>query len=315
MRLNLNRRVICFVAVLFILPPPSFLLSLHAQVASSLAEWQIALDQQNFSSGCIDGKLGTRTKLAIMAWQESHGIKVDGIMGPDTEKSLVGTNTNWFTQYTLTTNDLQSIGPVAATWKGKSEQTNLTYESVLELVAEKFHSTEQFVQTLNSEVNFANAIAGQVLNVPDVLVSKIFDKASVVRVKLSARIIIVYDSHDQIIGFFPCSIGRDKAKRPVGELKVQAVAPKPNFTWDPVVFVDSPESKTINSKLIIPPGPNNPVGVYWIGLNRTGYGIHGTPKPEDIGKTESHGCFRLANWNVEMLAKMIEIGTPVIVEQ
>ena len=56
------------------------------------------------------------------------------------------------------------------------------------------------------------------------------------------------------------------------------------------------------------------VGVYWIGLDRTGYGIHGTPKPEDIGKTESHGCFRLANWNVEALAKMIETGTPVVIE-
>ncbi|MSR65499.1 MAG: murein L,D-transpeptidase [Verrucomicrobiae bacterium] len=314
MRLTSNRwRLASVVAIsFFILHPSSFIL--RAQVASSLAEWQIALDRQNFFPGCIDGKLGTRTKLAISAWQESHGMRVDGVMGPDTEKLLIGTNADWFTQYTLTEDDLKNIASVPLTWKGKSEQPTLTYETVIEMIAEKFHATEQIIQTLNSDVNFAQAKAGQALNVPNVMVPKTYEKAHVVRVKLSKKVIVAYGDNDQIIGFFPCSIGADKAKRPVGELKVIAIAPKPNFTWDPAVFAESPEAQTIKSKLIIPPGPNNPVGVYWIGLNRTGYGMHGTPKPEDIGKTESHGCFRLANWNVLALAEMIEIGTPLIVE-
>jgi hypothetical protein len=80
------------------------------------------------------------------------------------------------------------------------------------------------------------------------------------------------------------------------------------------VFPESPESRTVGRKLRIPPGPNNPVGVAWIGLNRTGYGIHGTPKPEEVGRTESHGCFRLANWNAELLRRMAWPGLPVRVE-
>jgi lipoprotein-anchoring transpeptidase ErfK/SrfK len=92
------------------------------------------------------------------------------------------------------------------------------------------------------------------------------------------------------------------------------VAPNPNYTFDPAVFPESPEARALGRKLILPPGPNNPVGVAWIGLDKSGYGIHGTPKPEDVGRTESHGCFRLANWNAELLLKMVGVGTPVLVE-
>lgn len=305
----------CRWLLIAILHPLSAILpAVHAQVASSLAEWQIALDRQQFSPGCIDGKLGSHTKQAIMAWQEAHGLKVDGLMGPETERSLIGTNTDWFTQYALTEEDLKHFGPVPATWKGKSEQASLPYETLTERIAERFHAAEQFIHTLNSEFDFVHAKTGQVLNVPNVNIPRTTEKASVVRVKLSRKIIVAYGDRDQIVGFFPCSIGKDKERRPVGALKVNAVAPNPNFTWDPTVFTDSPESQTITSKLIIPPGPNNPVGTYWIGLSQQGYGIHGTPKPEEIGKTESHGCFRLANWNVETLATMIENGTPVIIE-
>lgn len=296
-------------------PPSSILLSANAQVASQVAEWQIALDQRNFSPGCIDGKLGMQTRRAIMAWQEANGIKVDGVMGPETEQTLIGTNTTWFTQYALTEEDVTGFAPSSESWKVRSEMESLPHTTLLERVAERFHATEQFIQTLNSDVDFTNAVAGTVLNVPSVLVPKQFDRAASVRVNVRKKIVVAYGFNDRIIGFFPCSIGKDREKRPVGELTVVVVAPNPNYTWDPEVFPESPESQTIGSKLIINPGPNNPVGTFWIGLSRPGYGIHGTPKPEEIGKTESHGCFRLANWNVETLAKMIEIGTPVIVEE
>jgi lipoprotein-anchoring transpeptidase ErfK/SrfK len=294
--------------------PVASLATALAQIASPLAEWQIALDRQNFSPGFIDGKFGPQTRQAIMAWQEANGLRVDGAMGPETERPLIGTNTDWFTQYTITEDDLKSLGTVSETWKGKSEQAALPYETLMELIAERFRATEQFIRTLNSDFDFARAQPGQVVQVPNVLVPRTFEKAAVVRVKLDRKVIVAYGDRDQIIGFFPCSIGKDKSRRPVGELKVAVFAPNPNFTWDPAVFTESPESQTIRSKLIIPPGPNNPVGAYWLGLSLPGYGIHGTPRPEDIGKTESHGCFRLANWNVETLAKMVEAGTPVIIE-
>jgi lipoprotein-anchoring transpeptidase ErfK/SrfK len=103
-------------------------------------------------------------------------------------------------------------------------------------------------------------------------------------------------------------------KRPVGELHVEAKAANPNYTFDPEIFPESAEGRQLGRKLLIPPGPNNPVGTVWIGLDRPGYGIHGTPRPEAVGRAETHGCFRLANWNAELLVKLVEIGTRVYVE-
>jgi lipoprotein-anchoring transpeptidase ErfK/SrfK len=95
---------------------------------------------------------------------------------------------------------------------------------------------------------------------------------------------------------------------------VEVTAPSPNYTFNPEVFPESAEARELGRKLILPPGPNNPVGTAWIGLDKPGYGIHGTPRPEDVGRTESHGCFRLANWNAEYLLQLVTVGTPVRVE-
>ena len=96
-----------------------------------------------------------------------------------------------------------------------------------------------------------------------------------------------------------------KAKGPLGELEVKVVVHDPNYTFDPEVFPESAEARQLGRKLILPPGPNNPVGVAWVGLDKPGYGIHGTPVHEQVGRTESHGCFRLANWNAEYLLKLV----------
>jgi lipoprotein-anchoring transpeptidase ErfK/SrfK len=104
-------------------------------------------------------------------------------------------------------------------------------------------------------------------------------------------------------------------KRPLGEeLHITAIAPNPNYTFDPAVFPESAEAQQLGRKLILQPGPNNPVGTVWLSLDKPGYGIHGTPKPEEVGRTESHGCFRLANWNAEFLLKLVTVGTLVSVE-
>ena len=110
------------------------------------------------------------------------------------------------------------------------------------------------------------------------------------------------------------SIAARVEKRPVGELHVIVLAPNPDYTFDPELFPESPEAQQLKTKLKLPPGPNNPVGVAWIGLDKTGYGIHGTPNPEQVGRTESHGCFRLANWDAEYLIQLAWEGMPVLVE-
>ena len=124
----------------------------------------------------------------------------------------------------------------------------------------------------------------------------------------------MFDPGGRIIAHFPVSIARKVEKRPVGDLRVTVAIPNPDYTFDPAVFPESLEARELGRKLIIPPGPNNPVGVAWIGLDRTGYGIHGTPEPAKVGRTESHGCFRLANWDAQTLLSMVWVGLPVVVE-
>jgi lipoprotein-anchoring transpeptidase ErfK/SrfK len=89
---------------------------------------------------------------------------------------------------------------------------------------------------------------------------------------------------------------------------VTGITENPAYRFDPSMW---PEVKGGKSALIIPPGPRNPVGLCWIALSLSGYGIHGSPAPEMIGKTGSHGCFRLTNWDAVRLGRMIKPGTPV----
>jgi lipoprotein-anchoring transpeptidase ErfK/SrfK len=135
-----------------------------------------------------------------------------------------------------------------------------------------------------------------------------------VRIHLASKTLEAFEATNRLLVHFPCSIAKQVEKRPVGQLHVVVIATNPNYVFKPEVFPESEEAQELGRKLVLPPGPNNPVGVAWIGLDKPGYGIHGTPKPEEVGRTESHGCFRLANWNAEYLAKMVRVGTPVYID-
>jgi lipoprotein-anchoring transpeptidase ErfK/SrfK len=277
-------------------------------------EAQLALVQQGISPGSLDGVSGSQTRAALAAFQRKAQLPVTGRLDDATKSRLLLTNSPYAT-YTVTSNDLARLQPLSSTWLGKSQQTALDYETILELVAEKSFSHPDFVRQLNPSVNWTNVAAGTVLRVPDAVYPEVHDKAAFVVIHLSAKSLEAFDENTNLLVHFPCSIARLVEKRPVGELHVQVVAPNPNYTFDPDVFPESAEAKQLNRKLIVPPGPNNPVGVAWIGLDLPGYGIHGTPNPEQVGRTESHGCFRLANWNAEYLMRLIEVGTPVYVEE
>lgn len=217
------------------------------------------------------------------------------------------------TNYRIDSSDFAHLAPVPATWKGKSEVSFLGYETTQESIAEKFHLSQEALLRLNPAIPWPNPPAGTLLCVPD-LRGKRPPYAARLEISLSNKWIRAWGSNDTLIAHFPCSIGVDEARRPVGELRIVKAAVDPIYVFDPAVFPESPEARTIPGKLILPPGPNNPVGIAWIGLNKTGYGIHGSPHPEDIGKTESHGCFRLANWNARKVISMIVTGIPVQVK-
>ena len=220
-----------------------------------------------------------------------------------------------FTNYVVTPEDIAGLQPIGSTWLAKSQQSQLAYETVLELVSERTHSNPKLVRWLNPQINWSRVEAGTVLKVVNTGATEAASKAAFLRIHLAERKLQAYDSGTNIIAHFPCSIAARVDKRPLGEeLHIAAVAPNPNYTFDPAVFPESAEAQQLGRKLILPPGPNNPVGSVWFSLDKPGYGIHGTPKPEDVGRTESHGCFRLANWNAEYLLKLVTVGTPVFVE-
>jgi lipoprotein-anchoring transpeptidase ErfK/SrfK len=276
----------------------------------SLLEAQVALARRAISPGSIDGAIGSQTRAALTAFQLSEQLLESGKLDTNTRTQL-SLDAPLLADYVVTTNDRARLQPLGKTWLAKSEQSALDYETILELVAEKAHSHPGLVQKLNPGVDWTHLIAGAVLKIPDVNYPEPDDKAAFIIIHLSDKFLEAFDADTNLLAHFPCSIAARVEKRPVGELHVAVIAPNPNYTFDPAIFPESPEAQAIGHKLVLPPGPNNPVGVAWIGLDKPGYGMHGTPSPEQIGHTESHGCFRLANWDAEYLVKLVWIGMPV----
>lgn len=276
-------------------------------------EAQVALARRAISPGSIDAAIGSQTRAAIVAFQRSQKLFETASLDTNT-RPLLTLDAPVLTTYVVTTNDLARLQPLGKTWLAKSQQTALDFETILELVAEKAHSHPLLIQKLNLDVDWTNVIAGTILKIPDVQYPEPDGKAALVVIHLSERFLEAFDAETNLLAHFPCSIAARFDKRPVGELHVAVVAPNPNYTFDPAVFPESPEAQALGRKLILPPGPNNPVGVAWIGLDKPGYGMHGTPSPEQVGRTESHGCFRLANWDAEYLLKLAWVGLPVRVE-
>jgi lipoprotein-anchoring transpeptidase ErfK/SrfK len=281
--------------------------------AQSLFEAQLALARLGFSPGAIDGVLGSKTASALRAFQQRNNLPSTGELDAATRTKLLLTAPP-YTNYVVTTNDLARLRMLGTTWLEKSRQDRLDYESVLELVAEKTWASTNLVRRLNASVEWTNVVAGTSITGPNILAPEVRGKAAFVRIQLAERTLQAFDESTNLLAHFPCSIAGQVDKRPVGELHVEVIVPNPDYTFDPDNFPESPEARQLKTKLVLKPGPNNPVGTAWIGLNRPGYGIHGTPRPELVGRAESHGCFRLVNWNAERLLELAWVGMPVYVE-
>ncbi len=274
---------------------------------------QLALDRLGFSPGNIDGLSGPQTRTALRAFQSSVGLSATGQLDANTRQRLATRGPAW-TTYAVQTNDVRALRPMGRTWAEKAQQDFLAYESLLELIAERHHCSERLLQRENPRVNWAQLQPGSTVRVPAIAAPPVQGRAAVVRIRLANRTLQVLDEVGRLILHFPCSIAARVDKRPMGELKVDSIAPNPNYTFDPAMFPNSPEARAGSGGLIVNPGPNNPVGTVWLSLNRPNYGIHGTPDPSKVGHTGSLGCFRLANWNAERLLAVVSVGTPVLVE-
>jgi len=193
-------------------------------------------------------------------------------------------------QHTLTSADFAQV----------DSRNPVMHESVWSALAQQFHTTPEFLRLLNPQ---AQGTQGESLKVPNLAPSFPLPQAERIEISLSESLLKVYDSSNTLVACFPCSVARDPAKRPEGSFRITTLVPNPNYTL----------TRANGTKSVIPPGPNNPVGTAWIGLSIPSYGIHGTPRPRDISRTGSKGCFRLANWNAEKLLHMVKPGTPVVV--
>ena len=264
---------------------------------------QIELDQHGFSCNTIDGVPGPKTDRAIYYAMKKGILKAR----------------NPFRIETVTQADLDALVKIPEKPADKAKLPRMGYETIKEMFAERGHMSQCALEKLNPGVDWDHIQPGLKLVIPDfppmendLTAGKRKRKAAeYIKVSLSRCEITAYDANNVCIAFFPCSIARDKSKLPPqGELKITSYIPNPNYTYTPD-FV--PPGKKA-SKYVLPEGPNCPVGVAWMGLNLPTYGIHGTPRPESIGNAESHGCFRLANWNAARLFAMCRSGTRVIIE-
>jgi lipoprotein-anchoring transpeptidase ErfK/SrfK len=285
----------------------------YPRPARDWLEVQVVLARHDFSCGPIDGVGGPQSTAALRAYQDSADLPITGELDPDTLQQLVLTSAA-LAPLTVSAADLARLQPLSPTWLGKSQQTALEYQNILELVAERSHASQAFVRRLNPDVDWTKVQPGQTVLAPSIVRTSPRAAPGRIRILLAARILEVQDQAGTVIAHFPVSIAQRVDKRPVGVLHVTDVIPNPDYTFDPDVFPESPEAREIGHKLRLPPGPRNPVGVAWIGLDRPGYGIHGTPAPEKVGRTESHGCFRLTNWDALTLLDFASEGVEVSVE-
>jgi lipoprotein-anchoring transpeptidase ErfK/SrfK len=278
---------------------------------ASVLRAQILLDRAHFSSGEIDGAAGSNLRRAIAGYQRKQGIKESGELDAATWTALNADQAPALATYTLADADVAGpFSPIPEDMADKAKLPALGYASALEGLGEKFHASTKLLQKLNPGKDLAKL--GEQIVVPNVLDTEPLPKAGKIVVDKSERTLALLDSAGKLIAQFPSSSGTDKDPLPIGTWKVNGVSKAPKFHYNPKLFWDAEAGE---KKATIPPGPNNPVGVAWIDLSKPHYGIHGTPVPGSIGKTQSHGCIRLTNWDVMAVTAAVGPGTEVLMQE
>jgi len=282
----------------------------NEKATSAGVRLQVLLDRANFSPGEIDGKFGENVKKALRAYSEAKHLQRSDELSDDVWKALTTDDRPVMTTYTITEKDV--AGPFLNKLPSKMEEMrdlpNLGFTSAREGLAEKFHLSEQLLMTLNPGQHFDHA--GDMIAVVNVGGDKTgpVAKASKVEVDKGRQTVKLFDSTNELIGFYPATVGSKEKPSPLGTMKVTAISQNPTYHYNPKYQFKGVRSR---KPFTIKPGPNNPVGTVWINLSGDGYGIHGTPSPRKVSKAESHGCVRLTNWDAQHVAASVTKGTPV----
>ncbi len=270
---------------------------------------QILLDRMQFGPGEIDGRWGSNTERAIAAFQRSRDLEASGSLDEATWQALNTDAAPVLVEYRLTAQDV--AGPYSALpddIMAKAALPRLGFASLAEALGERFHSSPALLKALNPDADLTRE--GTALWVPNVQVAGPAKAASVV-VDESDGSVILRDEKGRVYARYPASTGSEHDPLPIGNWTIKGVARDPHFQYNPKLFWDAEPG---HAKTRIAPGPNNPVGVVWIDLSKDHYGIHGTAEPGKVGKSESHGCIRLTNWNAAALADSVAPGTAVLLQ-
>lgn len=276
---------------------------------------QIFLDNNYFGPGKIDGRIGEFFRKALVHYKRAHGMPATGAV----DQWLIDQVPETYTNFTVPPEAENFVGPMASKPSEQSKLKGMKYGSFLELVAERYHSAEEFLKKINPGMDLEKLKIGDTVKVPNVLPFKIEDLTEgfipknpahanrKIYIDTKERFLLIYDDK-QLVAEFPITPGSSTLPAPLGLWKIVGIATLPVFRHDEGVLNHGVKSTTFFN---LPPGPNNPVGVLWMGLSKPHVGVHGTNNPETIGRAASHGCIRTANWDAARIKDLVSTGTPV----
>lgn len=316
-----------------------------------LMQVQVLLDRQGFGPGVIDGKSGLSMRNALRGFQESQGLDETGELDEKTRAALAALPQVAATREVTIPQSWgkQSYRPTPEDPAEQAKLASLAYQSIDERLAERFHTTVDVLRELNpvaaptpaatpkaaaSDAPPASAFrAGQKIRVPNIgadsIEKGVIENADWQRTLASlgvgtgqpevAKVVVSkragtlkgYDSAGKLVALFTVTTGSQHDPLPLGEWKILGKSYNPTYSYNPALLRNAPKDA---EKQQLPAGPNSPVGVIWIDLSKDHYGLHGTPEPEHIGRTESNGCVRLTNWDAARLAQMVSQSTQVLFE-
>lgn len=287
----------------------------------SILRLQLFLDGKLFGPGKVDGRPGEFTTKALKRYQKAHGMPETEIDAHSLDLSGI---TELYTTYTIRQEDLKFIGSVPGKPSLQSKKKYLPYDSLLEFLTERFHTSPELIEYLNRPMKMSALKPGDSVKAPNVTepfqIELLEPVPGLPEVPEFANRVLKIDTKEKLLGLhegekllasLPITPGSGHLATPPGTWRIVGIAQMPTFRWDAGVLNYGVRTSTFYE---LPIGPNNPVGVMWIGLSKPGIGIHGTNQPQTIGRSASHGCMRTANWDVIRLSKMITKGLPVIIE-
>ena len=270
---------------------------------------EILLDRARFSPGSIDGIDGDNVRKAIAAYRRQMGLSEGSDLDePTWDKLTAGDTEPVLVRRPLTADDLK--GPfttfIPARFESQSGLRRLGYKDVKEELSEQYHVSIAVLVELNPAERWTTP--GSEIVVPQVVVERRVTKVTKVVVDKAIHAVEAFGEDGRLVAFYPASIGSEEKPAPSGQFTIRRVLHNPPYHYDPKFAFKGVRTR---KPFTIAPGPNNPVGSVWMDLSYEGYGIHGTPEPDLIGKTQSHGCIRMTNWDAQDLASMVSDGTSV----